>query len=405
MESRLIIELIQQSPMIHFQHDEDGATLRATDVKPRLDRFLIEEYKKENDGGNVPKDWVQPGQSEALKYQMRIKTPNEKADSKEPLKGLYFGNMGDRTRKKQMISYKKPIQIEITCFVKELREYIKKKDKLFFFLNNFGTRQGKGFGSFIISGSAAEAEALLSAYYDKKTIYRMVYPGEITAENILYDVNEVYKILKSGINFNNVYIKSYLTEYFLKKGIEGEKRWMKTTGIAPVVVTQGKMSSGGVKNPRYIRAILGTGEVQSWISEDGNHKPKKTFKNGKWVTEREEIKVKSTEIARMPSPIVFKIIENTLYIIPYEPQKEIYGKSFNFTGRKTNNLQVPDPAKDHFSIDELMAGFMDYFNKEKGKYSKMPKGKKDNSNGGQPFFFIHRVMLDTVNKTNEEVTS
>ena len=47
MESRLVIELIQQSPMIHFQHDEEGAALRATDVKPRLDRFLIEEYKKE----------------------------------------------------------------------------------------------------------------------------------------------------------------------------------------------------------------------------------------------------------------------------------------------------------------------------------------------------------------------
>ena len=27
--------------MIHFQHDRDGATLRASDVKPRLDKYII----------------------------------------------------------------------------------------------------------------------------------------------------------------------------------------------------------------------------------------------------------------------------------------------------------------------------------------------------------------------------
>lgn len=401
MESRLVIELIQQSPMIHFQHDEEGAALRATDVKPRLDRFLIEEYKKENDGKNVPEDWVQPGQPEALKYRMRIKAPDEKIKPVDPPRGLYFGNMGEGTRKKLMISYKNSLCLEIGCFVKELREYINKKTKLFFILNNFGTRQGKGFGGFIVSGSAAEAEMLLSKYYGEKTIYKMNYPKEVTAENILLDVNEIYKVLKSGVNFNNVYIKSYLTKYFLKKGIEGEKRWMKTTEIAPVVVTKGKLASGGVKNPKYIRAILGTGEVQSWISDDGNHKPKKVLKKGKMVDEREEIKVASTEIARMPSPIVFKIIGNTLYIIPNEPQKDIYGKSFMFTGRESDTLQVPDPSKDDFSIDELMAGFKDYFNKEKGKYSKVPRGNKGNPNAGKPLFFIYRVMLEEVNKTEE----
>lgn len=33
-------ELKQITPMIHFQHDESGATLRSTEVKPKLDKFL-----------------------------------------------------------------------------------------------------------------------------------------------------------------------------------------------------------------------------------------------------------------------------------------------------------------------------------------------------------------------------
>ena len=40
---RLIVHLIAQSPQIHFQHRETGATLRGSELKPKLDAFL---YKK-----------------------------------------------------------------------------------------------------------------------------------------------------------------------------------------------------------------------------------------------------------------------------------------------------------------------------------------------------------------------
>jgi hypothetical protein len=39
---QLKIQLKQHTPIIHFQHDQAGATLRASEVKPKLDRFLIE---------------------------------------------------------------------------------------------------------------------------------------------------------------------------------------------------------------------------------------------------------------------------------------------------------------------------------------------------------------------------
>jgi len=35
------ITLKQHTPLIHFQHDQEGATLRASEVKPKLDRFIL----------------------------------------------------------------------------------------------------------------------------------------------------------------------------------------------------------------------------------------------------------------------------------------------------------------------------------------------------------------------------
>ena len=39
--------LKQHTPIIHFQHGQVGATLRATEVKPKLDRFIYNQWLKE----------------------------------------------------------------------------------------------------------------------------------------------------------------------------------------------------------------------------------------------------------------------------------------------------------------------------------------------------------------------
>ena len=65
-------ELVQQTPMIHFQHNETGACIRASELKPKLDRFLIKKYgrdKLENyfiDSTNG---------KEALRYKVSILAP------------------------------------------------------------------------------------------------------------------------------------------------------------------------------------------------------------------------------------------------------------------------------------------------------------------------------------------
>lgn len=45
---KLPIKLKQHTPIIHFQHKQVGATLRATEVKPKLDRFLLEKLGEGN---------------------------------------------------------------------------------------------------------------------------------------------------------------------------------------------------------------------------------------------------------------------------------------------------------------------------------------------------------------------
>ena len=72
---KLSFTLKQHTPIIHFQHEQEGATLRATEVKPKLDRFIIDKLKQ--DGKEVPKEWlVGKGDHPALNYKMKIQEKN-----------------------------------------------------------------------------------------------------------------------------------------------------------------------------------------------------------------------------------------------------------------------------------------------------------------------------------------
>ncbi len=46
--NKLEIKLKQHTPIIHFQHWETGATLRASELKPKLDKYLIKYAFKED---------------------------------------------------------------------------------------------------------------------------------------------------------------------------------------------------------------------------------------------------------------------------------------------------------------------------------------------------------------------
>ncbi len=62
---KLEFTLKQHTPLIHFQHDQAGATLRATEVKPKLDQFIIEKLLKEQ---NIRFDYYEPQEDGKQKF-------------------------------------------------------------------------------------------------------------------------------------------------------------------------------------------------------------------------------------------------------------------------------------------------------------------------------------------------
>ena len=70
---RSIITLNQITPMIHFQHSDYGACLRASDVKPRLDKFIISKNGGLGDCKTKHREWfIDPDTNDALNYRMTI---------------------------------------------------------------------------------------------------------------------------------------------------------------------------------------------------------------------------------------------------------------------------------------------------------------------------------------------
>ena len=74
---KLTVILRQHTPLIHFQHYQDNATLRASEVKPQLDRFLLTQlgdgdYETGIERARI-KEWlIGDGNHPALNYQMKI---------------------------------------------------------------------------------------------------------------------------------------------------------------------------------------------------------------------------------------------------------------------------------------------------------------------------------------------
>jgi len=80
--AELIVKLKQHTPIIHFQHYQKGATLRASELKPKLDKFLIENFKSQ--GIDYKKWLIGDGKHPALNYKVKV-IPNKNIDYFLPL--------------------------------------------------------------------------------------------------------------------------------------------------------------------------------------------------------------------------------------------------------------------------------------------------------------------------------
>ena len=129
-----LIELKQHTPIIHFQPDQKGATLRATELKPKLDKYIKKIYSLD-----LKKN---------LRYQLKI-SGSDKIHVSDPSKdGLYFGDIGTdkNTIKKEGVLHNK-ITLRInTYFDQDLYDKIQAALPVCFAMENFGTKIKGGWG-------------------------------------------------------------------------------------------------------------------------------------------------------------------------------------------------------------------------------------------------------------------
>jgi len=234
--NRLTIKLRQHTPLIHFQHDQVGATLRATEVKPKLDKFILTQLGNGNYDKGIErakgKRWF-IGNTNALDYKLRF-TSSEKPDISEINNiRLYFGNLakGDNNSEYKKFSFLKNFfQMEIFTLQNSLMNEIRGNVDLsvFFAQNNFGSRQSKGFGSFYLDKSSEGYKSIESNY---RFVIDVSRPDNW--QQLFETIDVFYKSLRSGINLKGkqdktlFYFKSLLFLYFKSKNIQWDKKSIK----------------------------------------------------------------------------------------------------------------------------------------------------------------------------------
>lgn len=282
---KLEFTLKQHTPIIHFQHDQDGATLRATEVKPKLDRFIIEKcgFTEIVNGKVCPKPefknyFINEGKQHlALDYKLKIGgSPTKKviiasrlsqnqsslirdkgfevipvsphfAQEKDFGKELFvkvdpnnpnnknFKFKDDRNALNQISNFSKLgiisnqiIHCSVICFNEHLKKKLEKNLAAFFLSENFGTRQSKGFGSYTVEEINGEK---VNTNFESELIkiFDIVYEKQETFDNVkaFSEIQSDYKLVKAGKGSPEGYAKSRLFLYFAKKGIRWEKRWIK----------------------------------------------------------------------------------------------------------------------------------------------------------------------------------
>ncbi len=335
----LIITLKQHTPLIHFQHDQEGATLRASEVKPKLDRFIIEKafcnkfekckkylvgYSEKEEGKLQEK--FEKENFRALNYKLSLKaekkvvTPIEEIYQKNNgQKGtisnpLYFANMGKTDCEKLLFVYNNIVHLKFFVFNLSLKKFIKNHICEFFYRTNFGSRNNKGFGSFYLSHE--------DTLYREPESLEKVSCIEIptTNDKVIWEtISYYYKRLKSGIPRINGEEKQYQYEKsYLKKShekMEWEKKFIKSIYL--------REDMKELENEYvFLRTVLGLPGSYTFKKGNINKDGREQFKD------QIEVEIISAVIDRISSPILFKPLKKdkstSIFIHVSELEDETY---------------------------------------------------------------------------------
>lgn len=411
---KLEIKLKQHTPLIHFQHDQEGATLRASEVKPKLDRFIIEKvfrnnfnsckeyllgYSSKNEGALREK--FTNNNFRALDYKMRIEAQRQnhtmyiktlpKGDKYMADYPFVLANMGGKKNEEELInfSFNEDITLKLIVSNNVLAEEIKQILPRFFFYHNFGQRNSKGFGCFSVEkiDNIAVPEFIPSGI----NYFRFKCGEDRVGQDQLFEVlNYYYKRLKSGINYTrreinsqgeitynsdpNKYKKSFLSTYIatMKEGnlsykwdkpkIKCELRLVSAKGNG------GKGSESYHPNDKciYARALLGIPDKYEYVVKRATSQ----IRRERLVENETRYQVEiQSDLERMPSPILFKPYfsekskEVTVYLLvdPFKTQavatvNNLKVKFIKKVNRERTFIPCDPPVETEMQIKSLFSG-------------------------------------------------
>lgn len=337
--------LQQHTPMLHFQASQERATLRASDVKPRFDRWLIKKVWKDNFDECCSylvgySDKFSEEQRDnfrqkfddgyrALNYKMRIVPSGRQTverivrertrdgrvllDSMTP---MYFGYDDKKPEDHNLkaVSYD---EVRLTLVftgtaASGLRDNIRSYIGLFFMTHNFGTRATKGYGSFTVKDDRPEPTRLKYTF-EGNSWYKL-----------MEDIDIFYKTMRGGINWphKNLYFKSLMFAYAKSKG----KRWDKKTIKENLLnMTEINRQKNDHDDPDILTYREGADDIYDFRDALG------LSTDEKWDYYGVKISKNNDSIPRFASPILFKPVRTdgvwTIYIVWTELPQNIYDKT------------------------------------------------------------------------------
>lgn len=437
--------LKQQTPLIHFQYDQEGATLRASEVKPKLDRYLIRRFHDEHPGEEISDSWwINPEKDKktkkvivpALNYRIIIHIPenarkivsnqsdpkieahkekilSEQANNQQDaelhgrkasnldktaraeINGMYFGNMVNETEKdsngndvmisaeiyeqkvkesfKETVFYNDLCEMKIICKIESLRSYIDNNIESFFVLYNFGCRQTKGFGGFLLTGKKDEPSwpptdplSIMSA--SGLPFFWFSIDTE-DYEQKLNIASAVYAIMKGGVNRTRkrggridptAYVKGYIQRQYLNDralyNTGSEKAKMKAEVIRPD-------NQERYNDYLFVRALLGLPDYYEF--KDPPEKRPHQRKGRVNVTSIVSDEKTEEKIERFHSPVTIKICGHYVFFW-FGDVENILGKWFSLSfGETEKTIQTPEPKSIDWKF--FIKHFKAYFDSEKVK--------------------------------------
>lgn len=225
-----VFNLEQITPMWHFQGDDPNCCLRATEVKPKLDKFIIESLGKDN----IPADWwIDKEHNSALNYKMRIscdsartRTLPEVDQNGKNLYPIFFANMGGNQGQRKTLVMFSGVAMTITSMVSGLLKYIGAESFMDGFLaaHSFGARQDKGFGCFCRIGDNNSPINLrpdnASYYFDVPVSFHGLSTNYV---ELFKYIHYFHKVIRSGVNEPDCYVKSLMYNYAQSKQLTWDK--------------------------------------------------------------------------------------------------------------------------------------------------------------------------------------